>query len=219
MKIERVSENQLKLTLTRADLVERDLKLEDLINPSEKTQKLFRDIMEQALDEYDFINESTPLMVEAVPVGVDGIMIIVTKIDQKNKSENPMDLLFKNKENHKWKKKPLDFIESKTQDNEDLLIFSFHTLDDAIHASLRLNDCYRGESELFKSNERFFLVLQADTYTADENNENNDNIELLLDEFGQKHISTSLAKYYLLEHGKTMIKSNAVGTLAKTFGE
>lgn len=216
MKIERVSENQLKLTLTRADLVERDLKLEDLINPSEKTQKLFRDIMEQALDEYDFINETTPLMVEAAPVGVDGIMIIVTKIDQKSKNENPMDLLSKNRETHKWKKKSIDIFEAKNDNNEDLLIFSFETLDDVIHASLRLDDCYRGESELFKSNERFFLVLQADTYTADENN---DCIELILDEFGQKHISTSLAKYYLLEHGETMIKENAVETLAKTFAD
>ena len=50
MKIERISENQLKLTLTKDDLKERDIKLEDLITPSEKTQKLFRDIMEQALD-------------------------------------------------------------------------------------------------------------------------------------------------------------------------
>ena len=214
MKIERVSENQLKLTLTRADLVERDLKLEDLINPSEKTQQLFRDIMEQALDEYDFINENTPLMVEAAPVGVDGIMIIVTKIDQKNKNENPMDLLSKNREARQWKKKAIDLFETKANDEEDLLIFSFETLDDAIHASLRLDDCYRGESELFKSSERFFLVLQADTYTADDNN---DCIELMLDEFGQKHISTSLARYYLLEHGETIIKSNAIETLAKTF--
>jgi adapter protein MecA 1/2 len=216
MKIERVSENQLKLTLSRTDLVERDLKLEDLINPSDKTQKLFRDIMEQALDEYDFINESTPLMVEAVPVGVDGIMIIVTKIDQKNKSENPMDLLFKNKEAHKWKKKPLDTVEANNNENEDLLIFSFQTLDESIQASLRLHDCYQGESELHKSNQRFFLVLQADTYPAEENN---DYIELILNEFGQKHISTSLAKYYLLEHGETLIGSNAIEILAKTFGE
>ncbi|MDD3394118.1 MAG: adaptor protein MecA [Clostridia bacterium] len=215
MKIERVSENQLKLTLTRTDLVERDLKLEDLINPSDKTQKLFRDIMEQALDEYDFINENTPLMVEAVPVGVDGIMIIVTKIDQKNKGENPMDLLFKNKEAHKWKKKSMDFVETKNHDSEDLLIFSFPTLDDVIHASLRLNDCHGGESELFKSDERFFLILQPDTYTEDENN---DYIELLLNEFGQKHISTSLSKYYLLEHGEQLIKANAVEALAKAFG-
>ncbi|MDD4844208.1 MAG: adaptor protein MecA [Anaerotignum sp.] len=216
MKIERVSENQLKLTLSRTDLVERDLKLEDLINPSEKTQKLFRDIMEQALDEYDFINESTPLMVEAVPVGVDGIMIIVTKIDQKNKSENPMDLLFKNKEAHKWKRKTLDTVETNNNENEDLLIFSFQTLDEAIQASLRLHDCYQGESELYKSNERFFLVLQADTYPAEESN---DYIELILNEFGQKHISTSLAKYYLLEHGETLISTNAIEILAKTFGE
>ncbi|KXL53920.1 adapter protein MecA 2 [Anaerotignum neopropionicum] len=215
MKIERVSENQLKLTLTRADLVERDLKLEDLINPSEKTQKLFRDIMEQALDEYDFINESTPLMVEAVPVGVDGIMVIVTKIDPKNKSENPMDLLFKNKEAHKWKKKPLDAIDTSSNENEDLLIFSFRTLDDAIHASLRLHGSYQGESELHKNNERIFLVLQADTYA----DESDDYTELILDEFGQKHISTSLAKYYLLEHGETLISANAVEILAKTFGD
>ena len=40
MKIERISENQLKLTLTKDDLKERDIQLEDLITPSEKTQKL-----------------------------------------------------------------------------------------------------------------------------------------------------------------------------------
>ena len=46
MKIERVSDTQLKLTLTKADLAERDIQLEDLIRPGEKTQQLFRDIME-----------------------------------------------------------------------------------------------------------------------------------------------------------------------------
>ncbi|MBQ5589248.1 MAG: adaptor protein MecA, partial [Anaerotignum sp.] len=93
MKIERISENQLKLTLTKDDLKERDIKLEDLITPSEKTQKLFRDIMEQALDEEDFISsENTPLMVEAVPMGTEGIMIIVTKVNNKDKKGNA-DLL------------------------------------------------------------------------------------------------------------------------------
>ena len=85
MKIERISENQLKLTLTKDYLKERDIKLEDLITPSEKTQKLFRDIMEQALDEEDFVSENTPLMVEAVPMGTEGIMIIVTKVNNKDK--------------------------------------------------------------------------------------------------------------------------------------
>ena len=80
MKIEKINESQIKLILTQADLSERNIKLEDLTIPSEKTQALFHDIMEKALEEYDFISENTPLMVEAVPVGLDGIMIIVTKI-------------------------------------------------------------------------------------------------------------------------------------------
>lgn len=92
MKIERVSDTQLKLTLTKADLAERDIKLEDLIRPGEKTQQLFRDIMEQAMEECDFITENTPLMVEAVPVGLDGIMIIVTKVESKDKNSNPTEL-------------------------------------------------------------------------------------------------------------------------------
>lgn len=58
MKIERVSDTQLKLTLTKADLAERDIQLEDLIRPGEKTQQLFRDIMEQAMEECDFITET-----------------------------------------------------------------------------------------------------------------------------------------------------------------
>ena len=104
MKIERVSDTQLKLTLTKADLMERDIRLEDLIHPGEKTQKLFRDIMEQAMEECDFVTENAPLMVEAVPVGLDGIMIIVTKVEDKEKGQSALNLF--TRKNHCPKKKP-----------------------------------------------------------------------------------------------------------------
>ncbi len=217
MKIERISENQLKLTLTKDDLVERDIKLEDLIHPSEKTQKLFRDIMEQALDEYDFISENTPLMVEAVPVGMDGIMIIVTKVPNKEKGgENGGDLLSQAQGMRRWKKKPLDTLEHKDEKNTDILIYSFPQLDDVIQVSLRLDGAFKGESAVYKNEGRYFLVLQGDTYTAEETA---DDLELVLKEYGHKHISTPLAKYYLLEHGETIIGDKAVKALAKTFGE
>ena len=44
-------------------------------------------------------------------------------------------------------------------------------------------------------------------------------LELILKEYGQKHVSTPLAKYYLLEHGETIIAEKAVKALAKTFGQ
>lgn len=216
MKIERISENQLKLTLTKDDLKERDIKLEDLISPSEKTQKLFRDIMEQALDEEDFISENTPLMVEAVPMGTDGIMIIVTKVTNKDgKNSSPADMLHQAQEMRRWKKKPLDTMEHAEEKNSDILIYSFPALDDVIQVSIRLDNSYKGESAVYKNEGKYFLVLQGDTYTAEESSEE---LELVLKEYGQKHVSTPLAKYYLLEHGETLISDKAVKALAKTFG-
>lgn len=214
MKIERISENQLKLTLTKDDLKERDIKLEDLISPSEKTQKLFRDIMEQALDEEDFISENTPLMVEAVPMGTDGIMIIVTKVANKD-GKTPADMLHQAQEMRRWKKKPLDTMEHAEEKNSDILIYSFPALDDVIQVSIRLDSSYKGESAVYKNEGKYFLVLQGDTYTAEESSEE---LELVLKEYGQKHVSTPLAKYYLLEHGETLIGDKAVKALAKTFG-
>ncbi|MBQ8733444.1 MAG: adaptor protein MecA [Anaerotignum sp.] len=216
MKIERISENQLKLTLTKDDLKERDIKLEDLISPSEKTQKLFRDIMEQALDEEDFVSENTPLMVEAVPMGTEGIMIIVTKVNNKDKKGNTAaDLLQQAQETRRWKKKPLDTLEHAEEKNSDILIYSFPELDDVIRVSLRLDGGFKGESSVYKNDGTYFLVLQGDTYTAEESS---DELELVLKEYGQKHVSTPLAKYYLLEHGETIIADKAVKALAKTFG-
>ena len=215
MKIERISENQLKLTLTKDDLIERDIKLEDLITPSEKTQKLFRDIMEQALDEEDFISsENTPLMVEAAPMGTDGIMLIITKVTNKD-GKTPSDLLSQAQEMRRWKKKPLDTLEHTEEKNSDILIYSFPQLDDVISVSLRLDSSYKGESAVYKNEGKYFLVLQGDTYTAEESSEE---LELVLKEYGQKHVSTPLAKYYLLEHGETIIADKAVKALAKTFG-
>ena len=216
MKIERISENQLKLTLTKDDLKERDIKPEDLISPSEKTQKLFRDIMEQALDEEDFVSENTPLMVEAVPMGTEGIMIIVTKVNNKDKKGNTAaDLLQQAQETRRWKKKPLDTLEHAEEKNSDILIYSFPELDDVIRVSLRLDGGFNGESSVYKNDGTYFLVLQGDTYTAEESS---DELELVLKEYGQKHVSTPLAKYYLLEHGETIIADKAVKALAKTFG-
>ena len=216
MKIERISENQLKLTLTKDDLKERDIKLEDLITPSEKTQKLFHDIMEQALEEEDFVSENTPLMVEAAPMGTEGIMIIVTKVNNKDgKNKGPADLLQQAQETRRWKKKPLDKLEHTEEQNSDILIYSFPELDDVIRVSLRLDGGFRGESSVYKNEGKYFLVLQSDTYTAEESSAE---LELILKEYGQKHVSTPLAKYYLLEHGETIIADKAVKALAKTFG-
>lgn len=48
MKIEKLNENQIRCTLTHADLAARHLKLSELAYGTEKAKSLFRDMMQQA---------------------------------------------------------------------------------------------------------------------------------------------------------------------------
>lgn len=215
MKIEKVSDTQLKLSLTKSDLAERHIQLEDLIRPNEKTQQLFRDIMEQAMEQCDFIAENTPLMVEAAPLGMDGIMIIVTKMDGNEKAGSGINLFQNTKESHRYKKTALAVEDKSNEDDSDVLIYSFAELDDVIDVSIRLDAFFYGNSALYKYQERYFLILQGNTYG---NDEHAGNIALILDEYGQKHVSTALSSYFLMEHGEVIIKEDAVKSLASSFG-
>ena len=48
MKIEKVNEHQIRCTLTREDLLNRELKISELAYGTEKAKSLFRDMMQQA---------------------------------------------------------------------------------------------------------------------------------------------------------------------------
>lgn len=81
MKIEKVNENQIRCTLTREDLAERQIKLSELAYGTEKAKSLFRDMMQQAAYEFGFEAEDIPLMIEAIPLSADTIILIVTKVE------------------------------------------------------------------------------------------------------------------------------------------
>ncbi len=81
MKIEKVNENQIRCTLTREDLANRELKISELAYGSEKAKNLFRDMMQQASFEFGFEAEDIPLMIEAIPINSECIVLIITKVE------------------------------------------------------------------------------------------------------------------------------------------
>ncbi len=81
MKIEKVNDNQIRCTLTREDLVSRQLKISELAYGSEKAKNLFRDMMQQANFEFGFEAEDIPLMIEAIPLNAECIVLIITKVE------------------------------------------------------------------------------------------------------------------------------------------
>lgn len=81
MKIERLSDNQIKCTLTRQDLEERKMRLSELVYGSEKAQELFKDMLHMAAIECGFDGEEMPIMVEAIPSSKGSLVLIITKVD------------------------------------------------------------------------------------------------------------------------------------------
>ena len=81
MKIEKISDTQIRCTLSRQDLAERDLKISELAYGSDKAKDLFRELMVQASYECGFEAEDIPLMIEAIPVSGDCLVLVVTKVE------------------------------------------------------------------------------------------------------------------------------------------
>ncbi len=81
MKIEKVNDNQIRCTLTREDLAERQIKLSELAYGTEKAKMLFRDMMQQAAYEFGFEADDIPLMIEAIPLSADTIILVITKVE------------------------------------------------------------------------------------------------------------------------------------------
>lgn len=81
MKIEKVSDNQIRCTLTSDDLADRQIKLSELVYGSDKTKKLFRDMMQQAASEFGFEAEDIPLMIEAIPINSGCLVLVITKVE------------------------------------------------------------------------------------------------------------------------------------------
>ena len=81
MKLERLSENQIRCTLDKTDLTDRHLKLSELAYGTEKAKALFHEMMTQASEELGFEADDIPLVIEAIPVSSDCIILIITKVE------------------------------------------------------------------------------------------------------------------------------------------
>ena len=198
MKIEKISETQVKFILSKLDLEERDIKISELAYGSEKTHRLFQEMMRQAYTECNFESDNTPLMVEAMPVGTSHVVIVVTKIAgasgcgfANNRAYEPA-------------------VPVTAPQKENMAIFSFSHLDEAIDASKRLDSYFMGQSRLYKCDGRYFLVIEEEPDTFYDMAE----YRTALHEYGERHFATEISEYYLMEHGEPIISCQAIEKLA-----
>ncbi|MFI3172052.1 MAG: adaptor protein MecA [Eubacteriales bacterium] len=235
MKIEKINDNQIRCTLTRADLAIRELKLSELAYGTEKAKSLFRDMMKQAAAEFDFDAEDIPLMIEAIPSSSGSIVLIITKVEDPEEldtrfskfaptedalqkadalleklegAEDFLDLINSMKDSIK----ELDDVPATTPDTTlRVRLFSFATIDSVIYASNLLDNLYTGINTLYKDNlsECYVLALSQAEHTNLEFNR----ICNMLSEYSTLEKANGITIAYLEEHCEVIISSDAVQQL------
>ncbi len=198
MRIEKINDNKLKILLTNDDLKERNIKMAELAFGSEKTRDLFKEMISIAADEYDFYADDSQLMIEAIPISLEAIVIMVTKMDEEEK------IVMHTK---KKKSKDAPFVRAV----ENMSIYEFNTLDDVCLVTKVLYARFGGESVLVKKDKKYFLILNnnaGDEITDEE-------LEIIIGEYGKKRVVNPISKAYLFEHGEVIIKENAIDVLSE----
>jgi adapter protein MecA 1/2 len=214
MKIEKISNAQIKCTLNKTDLSSRQIKISELAYGTEKAQELFQDMMAQASDEFGFEADNVPLMIEAIPLSKESIMLIITKIDNPEEIDDKFASIPKqNIRNFKKKEttKQIETPENKVVTNQ--LIYSFNTLDYVTKAAKIVHPLYDGINSLYKNetlNEYYLVLHKSD-------NEGHAFIGLngLLSEYGQKINSSNLMESFYEEHYESIIIDKAIQVLAE----
>ena len=80
MQIEKLEENKIRVILTTADLLNMNIDINSLGKESVELNKFLFNIMERVKEETDFNPYGGQVLMEAMPMGDDGISIMVSKV-------------------------------------------------------------------------------------------------------------------------------------------
>lgn len=259
MKIEKVNDNQIRCTLTKEDLADRQIRLSELAYGSEKAKTLFRDMIQQANYEFGFEANDIPLMVEAIPLSGDSIILVITKVEYPeeldtrfSKFSDPDEEMFsteapgnagaagsqgaddvlglfqKIRKEHEAaeaagrEQKESSEVPDKNAGQKSTVMpevpvdltkmFEFCRMEQIERLAHVLAGYYQGVNDLYKIEQknRFYLLAHKSGHTPEEFNK----ICNIISEYALQKNFTGAVGAYFAEHGKIILKGNALQVLA-----
>jgi len=208
MKIEKLTENKIRVVINDNDLSKTNTDLHSLMTKTLETQELFFDILEKAQREVNFDTDGYKLLIEVFSSIEEFLVFTITKYspnDTTNKNQTPKKLIAK--------RKSLAIIKKQS-------IYSFVNFEAFCDFCKALS--HTCEFDWKKLSKNISLYLYNDTYFLSLNNINKktENISVLyslLSEFGEITSYSNIFENKLLEYGKTIMKKDAINIGIKYF--
>ena len=198
VKIEKLNENKLKITLSIDDLEERNIDLQSFIYNSPESQDLFWDMMQEAEKEYGFDVDESMIYVEASSSGPGMFTLIVTKSDSVLNNQTTSKAKSKIK-SIRLKRKNIDIEAQKT-------LYLFQSFDDICDFCKAIDVSKLSKNTLYELNNEYYLETESMPFKQ------------ILD-FASIIKSTNLAIGKLNEYGTIITSDNALQQISKSFAK
>lgn len=208
MKIEKLTEDKIRIIVNPSDLELENLDVHSIMTKAIERQGFFIHMLEKAKDEVGFNTDGCRLLIEAFSTSDDILVFTITKYENtSNKILNP------NKVGLKVKRKSLNITNKQA-------LYKLKNFDEFCDFCECINNEYK--FDIKKLSKNTYLYLYNNTYYLFMKNISIDNIALknfysIASEFLiPVHYSNNFESK-LLEHGKLIIKGNAILTGIKYF--
>lgn len=195
MKIEKLNENKIKITLNIDDLNARNIDVQSFIYNTPESQDLFWDVMREAEREYGFSVDESMVYVEASATASGIFTLTVTKTTNSLSQSNLKNKL--KKQNYKLKRKNIN----KPLDNS---VYKFNTFDDICDFCKASDIKLYGENSLYQLESAYYLLTSKIP---------NSNIL----EYAERMNNNDLLLAKISEYGKKIIEKDALQIISDNF--
>ena len=197
MKIEKLAEDKIKITITIDDLQARNIDLYSFVYNSPESQDLFWDVMNEAEKEYGFNVDDSMIYVEASTSGSGNFTFIVTKTKEKpvvkfNTSKQTRDVI-------KLKRKKIPYFIKNG-------LYKFESFDDvcAFCKAADINSIL--DTKLYSYNDNYYLKAGMMPATS-------------ILEYADIEKTSALTESRLLEYGNVIIENDVINTINNFFNK
>ncbi len=201
MKIERLTENKIRIILKQDDFKDKSIDVKTIMTKPSISQNFFLELLKQAKKEIGFDTDGYKLLIEGFSSSNDTMVFTITK--------------YTKKEDTKIKKRPLVRKKTSQFPTSDFATFIFNTFDDfcSFCSNLNISTYKLASSSLYLYNNKYYLVLK----NINVQNKSLQKFYNHLSEFGILYSTNYIFENKLKEYGKCIIKTNAINKTIKYF--
>ena len=207
MKIEKLNDDKIRITLNMKDLQENDIDFHTFMSNSIESQELFLNMLDKAEKEVGFVTDDYRIMIEALAMSNGNFVLTVTRFEPE-------------KGNTTYKKKKVNIKRKCSFINNEKAIYCFETFDEFCNFCEFLNNNilkhmndFADNVSLYEYNRKYYLVFT----NIKVNNNLLKTFCSSITEFAHFIDDANLFESKLIEYGNVVIKGDAIYTCIKHF--